>query len=383
MMATWKSTSETQMRDQQKLFERLLAQSEKALTQGSAKSQPSIEWNPVELKFVAGKNDGPPLSGVQVYLDHRTEGSGIPSMAGKSDERGIVRFERVHYGDYRLRVETPWQESMSTSIIQRPGEGLSQTIVCSEKPVEPLQVLPRIDWPDDLAGKPLWFRFNQNAIHRSIADRTWSGPPLLPGEHYTPSLLIEPNGVVHGARQDQDAQRVSGFVSRSRRGRSGGDPISVLEQIPFPILPWRYVNNIDHFPKGITWPDRSYEIWYLQVLVPIPEVSTMDDLRRQVRSPENRPLGEIAAIRHALAEGESFVAIDLRSAGWPRRIEPGMAGSPGTLWLKPNDDQVKEVRAALSEINTAQEAVKKARAELEEEQRDRTAAAKETKDDSK
>ena len=90
------------MRDQQKLFEPLSAQSDKALTQGSAKSQPSIEWNPVELKFVADKPDGPPLAGVQVQLTNMARDSGIPSLGAKSDQQGIVRFERVHYGNYDL-----------------------------------------------------------------------------------------------------------------------------------------------------------------------------------------------------------------------------------------------------------------------------------------
>jgi hypothetical protein len=375
MMATWQSTSETQMRDQQILFERLLAQSEKALTQGSAKSQPSIEWNPVELKFVSGKKDGPPLSGVQIYLNHRAEDSGIPSMGGKSDEHGIVRFERVHYGDYRLRVETPWQESLSTSITQRPGESLSQTVVCPEKPGGPSQVLPRIEWPDELAGKPLWFRFQQNAVYRPLAEHSWRGPPLLPGD-YMQSLLIEPSGTVHGMRQHQDARPVSRWVGRPSRGGRGA--VAELADLRLPIIDWNHAVN--DFPNGITWLDRSYEIRELEVLVPIPEVATMDDLRREAVREDN---STFRSSRHALAEGKLFVAIDLHSAGWPRRIEPGKSDQPGTLWLTPNDEQVNEVRAALGKISQAYEAAKKGRAELEERTRGRSGAAKETKDDSK
>jgi hypothetical protein len=191
---------------------------------------------------------------------------------------------------------------------------------------------------------------------------------------------MEPNGTVHGARQHRDAQHMRQFADRpSRRGRGTTMPNPESERLRFPILDWD-IAYINEFPKGITWLDPSYEIGELEVLVPIPEVSTWNELRRQAMSDDNIAF---RSSRHALAEGKLFVAIDLRSAGWPRRIEPGMSGKPGTLWLTPNDEQVKEVRAALGEISQAYEAAKKGRAELEEQIGGRSRAVKDSNDDSK
>jgi hypothetical protein len=366
MMATWQSTSETQMRDQQKLFERLLAQSEKALTQGSAKSQPSIEWNPLELKFVADKPDGPPLAGVQVSLRNLGKESEIPSLDGKSNERGIVRFQRVHYGNYDLDVTTPWEEQLSIHVTQQPGESLSQTIVCPAHPTQRTDLVIRIEWPADLAEKPLWLGFEPRSVRRELSERQWRGPWLLPGG-YAQSFLVEPDGTVHGVRDPFEARQ----ESFSLRGRRPGSGLS-LQKTLLPVIRWDKLagDQVQEYPKGIRWPGTGYVVGALEVLIPVPEIATLDDLRDQELQSENR--GRV--LPGVLSIQRLFFAQRVGSGKWPHRIEPGTAEKPGTLWLTPTPEVVETVRTAVVEAQKAHEAAEKARAEYEKERADRLKA---------
>jgi hypothetical protein len=366
MMATWRSASETQMRDQQKLFERLLAQSEKVLTQGAAKSQPSIEWNPVELKFVADKPDGPPLSGVQIQLTNMDRDSGIPSVAGKSDERGIVRFERVHYGNYSLSVTSPTGEYLYTHITQRPAESLSATHVCPSQVSGRTNVIARIEWPKDLAEKPLWFRFRLQGVNRSVADHHWRGPWSLPGD-YVESFLVEPGGTVHGVRDYSEARElqtpewaiISAYTKRQKP--------------TLPMLRWQAFagDRIRDYPTGIVWPGNEHKIGDLEVLISVPEIATVEDLRSQVQEHSSESRRESAALYRLQ---RVFVARHVRSADWPQRIEPGTADKPGTLWLTPNTESVEAVRAAVIEAQKAREAAEEARALQEKSRAERLKA---------
>jgi hypothetical protein len=367
MMATWQSTSETQMRDQQKLFERLLAQSEKALAQGGAKSQPSIEWNPVELKFVADKPDGPPLSGVQLQLTNMDRDSGIPSVAGKSDERGMVRFERVHYGNYDLSVTSPVGEYTNAYVTQRPAESLSLTIVCPGQVSGRTNVLTRIEWPKDLVEKLLWFRFRLQAVNRSVADHHWRGPWSLPGD-YVESFLVEPGGTVHGVRdypEARDDSRSPEWALSFARTK--------LQRPPMPILRWQALagDRIRDYPSGIVWPGNGHKIGDLEVLIPVPNIASLEDLRREEQQNSSERRRGPAAL-YGLQR--MFFARHVRSGDWPHRIEPGTADKPGTLWLTPNTEAVEAVRTAVVEAQKAREAADEARALYEKDRADRLKA---------
>ncbi len=132
MIASWQETSASQLREQKEHFERLLAQ--------SAKTQAPSDWNPVEFRLVSGTADGPPVAGVRLYMTIETKDSDIPPRNAVSDERGIVRFERIRYGIYNVRVTAPSGEYTYFQITLQPGEGLTKSVVCPYPPSEPTSV---------------------------------------------------------------------------------------------------------------------------------------------------------------------------------------------------------------------------------------------------
>ena len=360
LIAELQSTSQTQLQEQQKQFERLLGRSERMLLQNSAKPSPSMEWNPIELKFVGAKENGPPLPGVNVTLEISAEGSGIPPLQGVSDAQGIVRFERVHYGIYRLRITTPSGEFDTRTLTQQPGEALSTTIICPYPPGKPVAINARIQWPENLTKQPLWFRFKQQAVYRPIEDHLWKGSPLTP-ETFSEVLLVQPNGAIFGT-VPIDALHISYVAYPQKKGRAA------YAQTKLPVIQWGRINDrqVVDYANGILWPGAGYEVRDLEVLIPIPDIETIDDLREQARQSDtdgSRPLG--VRREENFTGRQIFYAVHLRSAGWPHRVETGIDDKPGTLWLTPTAEAIEKVRTALAEIDQARETAEKAQAEAE------------------
>jgi hypothetical protein len=367
MMATWQSTSETQMRDQQKLFERLLAQSEKALTQRGAGSSESIEWNPVELKFVAGSKDGAPVPGVSARMWSSAEGSNIPELSGESDQSGIVRFERVHFGSYRVQATTPAQEYVYTSLIQQPGKSLSRTIVCPRPAAEQVRVEAQVDWPEDFEDRSLWFRFHASDVFRMVGDQRWYGPSIDPSDKHYRSILCQPDGRVYGRTSAIEARPEDYLIGAGRGGRGRGTRGSRggLQQSPLPLVRWNQLadERAEVSLEGMMWPGRDFKIGKLEVLIPMPDIRTMEELRSQ--APEDARSAFRSAMGRLFERQQFFFALQLASTEWSHHVEPGEQGKPGMLRLTPTDEAVEKLRAALAEIEKAREAAEKARIELE------------------
>jgi hypothetical protein len=341
LMADLQLTSQTQLQEQQKQFERLLvaAQSNKA---------PS-DWNPVELRFVKGKEDGPPAEGIRVTVAIRARETGIPPMEAVSNEEGVVRFPRVRYGTYRVTVRNAADESLDTDVTLQPGEGLRRTIVCPDPLAETVKLTARVAWPADLAEKPLWFRFQEDFVYRPLTRENWKrriqianeifgshrGPLIAPnGDTITPSWQSLSGGfgpayMFGGLLQLSKAYAFDERSNFGGRGR-GREPMSVI--------------------PAFDWPGDGYVIGTLEVLLAQDGVAAPDDLPTNVQQAK-----EMAV----------FHGITLNSADWSYRIEPGAADKPGTLWLTPTADAIEKVRAALAEIDQAREAAEKAEAEAE------------------
>jgi hypothetical protein len=351
LMATWQSTSETQALEQQKLFERLLAQSEKAVAAATARTNAPSDWNPVELRFVKGKEDGPPAPGIKVDLSITAEGAGIPDMEGVSNEEGIIRFPRVRYGRYRVNIHNTADELLRTNLTLQPGEGLTRTIVCPDPPAEPTKVSARIEWPAELANSPLWFRFQGRSVSRPVAGNKWQPPKPIADERYGPMAgpMIAPNGE---AAQPPWQNLVS---------ESGLDTQNRLSTV------YRYMIQSFGLGRGgrgnrspttsapLEWPGNGYVIDTLEVLMSEQELSSIEQLPVHYDRRTDLPV---------------FRGITLASADWSYRIEPGMSDKPSTLWLTPTVDAIEKVRRALAEIDQAKleatEAAEKAKAAADE-----------------
>jgi hypothetical protein len=375
LIATWQATSETQLRDQQKLFERLLAESQKGKT-------PS-DWNPVELRFMKGKENGPPADGINVNMSIEANETGIPPMSGVSNKEGIVRFERVRYGTYYFNVRNGANERFANTFTLQPGEGLTRTIVCPDPPTEPVQATPRIDWPDDLAKRAIWFRFQSENVHRPVAGNEWKAGSVMTyeggsGPPGSVDPLIASNGDVAAAGRS---------VFGSMGGRLRGQGRFEWGQFPFDRLEYTVSRGrrsaapsrgLQRLPEGLRWPGIEYRIPAVEVLISVEELASFEELTKLPAETDSGTIrsggGFSATVRR------SFGGLAIESADWSYRIEPSMANKPNTLWITPTVEAVEKVRTAIAEIDKVREAEKTALAELERaraerEQRQQSTAA--------
>jgi hypothetical protein len=360
LIATWQSTSQSQIADQQKLFERLLDQLQRAATDAASRSLAPSDWNPVEFRFVLGKEDGPPAAGIKVDVSIQATETGIPPMQDTSNEKGVVRFERVRYGRYTVNVHNTAGESLLTRFTLQPGESLTRTIICPDPPTTSSKVTARIAWPEDLRERSLWFRFGGN-VNRIVAEREWSPPaPLIPREleeGYPPGreLFVSPTGEMVAAYRLLGGA-TTGRGSRGRRGGRGAHATDLAEVRD--VLPnfsaGQGIESIKELAT-IDWPGNDYRIPSVEVLRPYGELTSVEQLRAVVV--ESRT-GGVPPPRSGYAR--SFNAITLPSADWSYRLEPGESDKPGTLVLTPTQDAVEKLRAALAEIDQYREEAKKA-----------------------
>ena len=344
MIAAWQ--------EQQKMFERLLAESQK--------TQAPSEWNPVELRFVKGKEDGPAAIGIKVSMSIQAKDTGIPPMEAVSDERGIVRFERVRYGTYEVWIKNTVNEFVLLNLAVQPGQSLTRTFVCPGTPPAPTKVTVHIAWPTELAKEPIWCRFRQNAVCRPVTGTTW-----LFSHHMVESnsgqLMISPNGeVMTGDNLERPYER----------GQS-------MPKGPYRLsTAYIYMGegnsrraDIENASSTIEWPGDDYRITDMEVLVPHEKLFSVIALAKQTPSQIDRGAYGRSSITRQRALIRHFNGITLKSGDWSYRIEPGKDDNPGTLWLTPTADAIEKVRAALAEIEQARQTAEKARAELEEKQR--------------
>jgi hypothetical protein len=364
LIATWRQESETQKRDQQKLFEKLIAESKRTDT-------PS-EWNPVEFRFVAGKPGGTPVAGVSVRMALAGESAGVPSSKGVSDEKGVVRFDRVRYGRYMVSLENSAKERAWTEYTVRVGEGLTETIVCPDPPAETVRLTPRLVLPEDLEKQALWLRFHQADLYRSVGDLHWTSSVPLFSERrlsqYVPpeQPLVAPDGGFVGAAWFPDG-RIPPGRSQSRRGQGRTEPgRSIVGRLERGQYHFRLGGReqIAQWPEGITWPGNDYVIGFAEVLLSDTGISTVDALSKElvVTDPAQRR-----------SQGPLFHTIALDASEWSYRVEAGMAEKPGTLWVTPSTEGLQQIRKGLAEIE-------KSRAEEEQRKARQSAALKRQRD---
>jgi hypothetical protein len=196
-------------------------------------------------------------------------------------------------------------------------------------------------------------------VRRPVADHEWRGKWSLPGD-YVQSFLIEPDGTIRGVPNYLEARNESLFP----RGLGSNLTSVRLPESPTPVLRWEGLanHNIQSYPSGIVWPGSGHRIGGLDVLIPVPEITSLDDLRKQQQENSRRGgrgLGRLFRVQNL------FFARYLDTTDWPHRIDAGTADKPGTLWITPTDEAAEKIRAAIAEIQKTREAVEQANAEIE------------------
>lgn len=167
------------LRDQQQL---LIAQQEltaEALRQLTARAEErpapaeDVEWVPVEIRL-EGETPGQGVpSGFLVHLAIR-EGASVPPWEATSDETGVVRFPKVHYGEYQLNILAPWGESLFRKVTVNPGTPVRLTVQCPQAATKPLVLKPEFVVPESLKSLPLWIDFPIGNTSRRVKGNVWS-----------------------------------------------------------------------------------------------------------------------------------------------------------------------------------------------------------------
>jgi hypothetical protein len=320
---------------QQSLDESRAAQAKLTERIAAIETEPEApsDWNPVELKFVQGTENGPPAAGFSATLRMTTPETGIPSVNGASDENGIIRFERVRYGVYELVLTAPWQEYCGEPISIQPGESYSATIVCPPAAPEPLHAAVTVDWPEDLAQRPIWMSLASESASREFGGRKWSGRMRnvagfgARGRGGFGSsmneLLVSSTGAFHNRSLPRGFSPGSGNLADSLRARLFRD-VLVEERVG------------DQPSILLRWPGRDYQLPGIEFYV----LSTPRDHQRIAAG---EPLPEEASI--ARVPGADLVGDNVTL-----RIEDG---PPARLIVVPSDEAVTAMRSAFALIDQA------------------------------
>jgi hypothetical protein len=112
----------------------------------------SPDWNPVRLKLVAGRADGPPVARAMAHLER----FGQPSITRVSDAAGVLDFGSVQPGDYQYQLVVGREggtEYGSGEINVQPGSETQHTIICPKTPPARVLVSVHCQLPPELEAR--------------------------------------------------------------------------------------------------------------------------------------------------------------------------------------------------------------------------------------
>jgi hypothetical protein len=320
---------------QQSLDESRAAQAKLTERIAAIETEPEApsDWNPVELTFVQGTENGPPAAGFAGYLRMTTPETGIPPVDATSDEKGILRFERVRYGIYELQLSAPWKEYYGRTISIQPGESYAATIVCPPAAPEPLELAVSVNWPEDLARRPIWMSLSSEPPYREFGGVKWTtrathffgtfGSRSRGGFGTSSSdVLVSPTGEFHFG---------SSFRGFTARGNE-------IEQLRARLFRNTLVEkrNGDQASILMRWPGRDYQLHDVEFYV-------LSSPRDHQHFAAGEPLREDASIAHVSGA-------DLGAETVNMRLEEG---PPARLIVVPTEAAVTAMRSAFALIDQA------------------------------
>jgi len=375
LTAVWLSQQDQRMQEQSRLFAKLLANSEatsknlsdqlqeslKQSREFAARLQPFSEWSPVELKFVSGKADGPPVAGVEVNLQSPRSGESIPPLEKTSDGNGIVRFERVKYGSTYLHFNIKHHDtsvfSFSKQFVLPPGESHFETVVCPAVTPTPRSVEIEIAWPDDIRNAgPVLGLYDHFRIESLTASGVWQYSAPLSAEAATltgSSLHFGGSGPVGLTLVDSDGEASVAKIQPI-------DSVLNVVDVDDPAGPlFRDYPVVDvllrkQIAAPLQWPGPEFRLAAAYLILE----GTKDNIARVFKTPERRRLGDSIGFGFGASDSDdepSFKRVDrarmsmpLDLADWQYAIEPSQ---PNVLLLTPSSKSLAQIREAMTRID--------------------------------
>lgn len=313
------------------------------LKQLETKAAEPADWNPAEIQLVLGTEDGPPAAGFEVRMTIEADGAGVPPLNGKSDAQGAIRFERVRYGVYTLTCIAPWGERSVRSVSLQPGEAFREKIVCPPQAPEVYSGLVRLELPDDLRDRPLYFSLNLGMAFRRFGDGRWS-TRNLPGLRgmglgggfgggFGSGLLLSSHGVIH-ASDRRPVSLLPDSLDVAEDGKVLGIRYPGLDYVPGSAVSFYTPSDLD--PAATEDGIRRQKM-----LAQIPDADLSADLVKFRRSQEGSlllliPEANIASLRAA------FVQVDKTRDAGLKRISFGRKGNLGLAEFPPALESIRE-----------------------------------------
>jgi hypothetical protein len=334
MLTSWKESQEAQRTEQNALFQKLVDQSTASTTalaarvdklSESAASVPS-EWNPVEYEFRADGKEGPPVAGVKVSVSSSANEAGLPALSATSDEKGIVRFKRVRYGNYQAMMLMPSGPFLRRNFTLQLGESLKKIIPCPVTPTpEKREVRVRVHWPAELADRPLSVYIDSASIWRPVDGVDWGWDRNLQ-DGYRPDKLNLPHMTIFDSQGDLIELRngLRDITNPGRQAPSWPAEGVTIEEEPSAPHPEPEVHLL-------TWPGPGFEIHFLAVLSRLEDRDDQSQVGSRIVTRKKRRFG----------------AIKLSAADWKAEVEDG---ETPTLWLTPTPEAIEKITADLQTV---------------------------------
>ncbi len=237
-------------------------------------------WNPVILKLVREKADGPPVKGQAVTL-HRQGVQASTVIERKSDDNGVVDFGLVEPDRYDVDIRSSFKGGYQNGYGQidvQPGSDVRKSIICP--PVTPERSPVRIKWawPADLEAKGLvleaLFAFTYRSFEPSV---TWvvgyDAPPRPKPAAARISLNLDgftdvpaAHAVLCGPGQSLTQIRQSrGLVLWSEKPRSNTEDEAALAGNWADVVE-KDVAELPATGKTVSWESGRYRLMELIVL---------------------------------------------------------------------------------------------------------------------
>lgn len=133
----------------------------------------SPEWNPLKVRLVIGKTDGPPAVGFSATFSKHEQNNPI-SIQEKSGADGVVDFGLQRPGQCGISIQSPWGEATYKYFYLRAGMPHDEVIVCPAAAPPLAGVSLRAELPEDLREQSLFLAIALTQQGRKFDETYWS-----------------------------------------------------------------------------------------------------------------------------------------------------------------------------------------------------------------
>ncbi|HVX13601.1 MAG TPA: hypothetical protein VHC22_20625 [Pirellulales bacterium] len=269
-----------------------------AMGNAAPEAAKSAEWNSLKLQFTWDTADGVPAEGIVVRLQGALfDGGAAAELVRISGQDGVADFGLIRTGQHRLQIETPRGESIDDAISGLlefdgqlvtilPGAPRTLNIVCPSQPKE-TEISVAVDWPEKLAGRPLWLVCDFVEHSRQVGGHQWARSGRSPqfvvvdpaGKLMNPEMRRLEDGAPSGSRffsaigslMREEETRL--FIAQEKSFVEGPGIFRFEKPVDGPqwigerasaCLPYIWLPRTDAVSR-FKWPAGSYSIAHLVV----------------------------------------------------------------------------------------------------------------------